>query len=158
MKLNYIYGDIFEQANAVIPTAIVNMVNCKGISGKGLALQFKINEPHNYKEYNEFCRKNLLKPGNLFITETSNKPYRFIINAATKNDWKNPSNMIWINNICKELIIAINTLRITSIIIPPLGAGLGKLHTLNVKDLILNYINEKSVPKLINLYLINFKE
>ena len=35
--------------------ALVNTVNCVGVMGKGIALQFKQAFPDNYKEYERMC-------------------------------------------------------------------------------------------------------
>ena len=43
------YGNILE-ADAV---AIVNTVNCVGVMGKGLALQFKKTYPKNFEAYSK---------------------------------------------------------------------------------------------------------
>lgn len=37
--------------------ALINTVNCVGIMGKGIALQFKQAYPENFKEYKKACDK-----------------------------------------------------------------------------------------------------
>lgn len=55
LKATFTYsdGDIFE----VPSDMLVNPVNCKGVSGKGLALEFKKRFPVSQKKYEEVCRK-----------------------------------------------------------------------------------------------------
>ena len=48
--------------------ALVNTVNCVGVMGKGIALQFKIKFPKNFELYKEACSKNEVSVGKMFIT------------------------------------------------------------------------------------------
>jgi O-acetyl-ADP-ribose deacetylase (regulator of RNase III) len=68
--------------------AVVNTVNCVGVMGKGIALEFKLRYPEMFKEYQKICLKKLLKPGQIL-------PYRksipWVLNFAIKDDWKDPS-------------------------------------------------------------------
>ena len=47
MKLELKHNDLLKQQ----ADAIINTVNCVGIMGKGIALQFKKAFPENYKAY-----------------------------------------------------------------------------------------------------------
>ncbi|GIU69183.1 MAG: hypothetical protein KatS3mg002_0419 [Candidatus Woesearchaeota archaeon] len=108
--------------------ALVNPVNCMGIMGKGLALQFKRSYPENFKAYVDFCKKENLKPGKLFVYETmlfSNPKY--IINFPTKIHWKDYSKLEYIVLGLKALRNVIIELDIKSIAVPALGCGLGGL-------------------------------
>lgn len=49
--------------------AIVNTVNCVGVMGKGLALQFKKAFSDNFKKYKSACDRKEVKIGEMFITE-----------------------------------------------------------------------------------------
>ena len=50
--------------------ALVNTVNCVGVMGKGLALQFKKAFPENFKAYEAACRREEVRPGRMFVFET----------------------------------------------------------------------------------------
>ncbi|MCP4164292.1 MAG: Appr-1-p processing protein, partial [Chloroflexi bacterium] len=50
--------------------ALVNSVNCVGVMGKGIALQFKRAFPKNFKAYQKACRQQEVQPGQMFIVET----------------------------------------------------------------------------------------
>ena len=43
--------------------AIVNTVNCVGVMGRGIALQFKKAYPENFKAYAAACKSDEVKPG-----------------------------------------------------------------------------------------------
>lgn len=126
-------GDIF-QSDA---DALVNTVNCIGVMGRGLALQFKRKFPRNYKEYKHACERGKVVPGRMFITEQNAliSP-RFIINFPTKRHWKEKSVIGDIETGLVDLNDEIAERGIASIAIPPLGCGLGGLHWPDVRLLI----------------------
>ena len=43
--------------------ALVNTVNCVGVMGRGIALQFRKAFPENYKAYKAVCERGELRPG-----------------------------------------------------------------------------------------------
>jgi len=50
--------------------ALVNTVNCVGVMGRGIALQFKRAYPENFKVYASRCKCNEIQPGRVFVYET----------------------------------------------------------------------------------------
>lgn len=117
-------GDIFK-ADA---DAIVNTVNCVGIMGRGIALQFKNAYPANFKAYKAACDAEQVQPGRMFVFETGKFTPRFIINFPTKRHWKGKSRIEDIEAGLAALANEIKSRGIKSVAIPPLGAGLGGLH------------------------------
>ena len=107
--------------------ALVNPVNCVGVCGKGLALEFKMTFPKNYREYLDACQSRKVSPGQMFVTETGEKTPKFIINFPTKLHWKNPSRMEWITGGLANLVTVVMDRKIQSIAIPAIGCGLGGL-------------------------------
>ena len=123
-------GDIL-QADA---EALVNTVNCVGIMGRGIALQFKNAFPANFKAYEAACAKEEVQPGKMFVfeTETLGNP-KFIINFPTKRHWRGNSRMEDIESGLKALAQEIRNRGIRSVAIPPLGSGLGGLNWAEVR-------------------------
>ena len=117
--------------------AIVNTVNCVGIMGRGLALQFKNKFPQNLKEYQLACTNKEVQLGKMFVHQTGQliNP-KYIINFPTKGHWKQNSKIEDISNGLDDLITIIEKYSIKSIAIPPLGSGLGGLDWKMVKKLI----------------------
>ncbi|WP_311746875.1 macro domain-containing protein [Proteus terrae] len=108
--------------------AIVNAVNCVGVMGRGIALQFKKAWPDNFKAYALACKNKELAPGVMFIYEIQKTTYpRFIVNFPTKRHWRNASCIEDIEAGLITLVDEIKQRNIKSIAIPPLGAGLGGL-------------------------------
>lgn len=65
--------------------ALVNAVNCVGIMGRGIALQFKNDFPENFKAYQAACRREEVQPGKMFVFETGTLTNpKFIINFPSK--------------------------------------------------------------------------
>lgn len=128
-------GDLFS----LDVEALVNPVNCVGVMGKGLALGFKKAYPENFKAYRTACKNGHVILGQMFVFETNqSKNPRFIINFPTKQHWRNKSRMEDIETGLADLVEVIQELNIQSICIPALGAGLGGLDWLKVKDRIVN--------------------
>jgi len=127
----YKQGDILNED----VEALVNTVNCVGVMGRGLALQFKNKYPQNFKLYADACKKNKVKPGRMFVTKIEQliNP-KYIINFPTKRHWREKSKMEDIEDGLKDLVNVIQEYGIKSIAIPPLGSGLGGLEWLQVKQ------------------------
>jgi len=119
--------------------AIVNTVNCVGIMGKGIALQFKQRWPQNFKAYAAACDREEIEPGKMFIYDFGEwgKP-RFIINFPTKAHWRGDSKIEYIESGLRDLVLQAERLRIKSIALPPLGCGNGGLDWHVVKRLVLD--------------------
>ncbi len=108
--------------------AIVNTVNCVGIMGRGIALQFKNAWPENFKAYEAACKREEVQPGRMFVYEVGQLTTpRYIINFPTKRHWRGKSRIEDIESGLKALVSEIRQRGIRSIAIPPLGSGLGGL-------------------------------
>lgn len=128
--IEFTTGDIL-QADA---EAIVNTVNCVGIMGRGIALQFKNAFPDNFKAYQAACAREEVQPGKMFMfeTRTLTNP-KFIVNFPTKRHWKGKSRIEDIDSGLQALVEEIRARGIRSIAIPPLGSGLGGLDWTDVR-------------------------
>ena len=128
--IKYLTGNLFD-SNA---EALVNTVNCVGVMGRGIALQFKRNYPDNFKAYELACKRNEVITGQMFIFELNRlvNP-KYIINFPTKRHWRGASRIEDIEAGLVDLVDEIIERGISSIAIPPLGAGLGGLEWDEVK-------------------------
>lgn len=126
-------GDILE-ARA---EALVNTVNCVGVMGRGVALQFKNAFPANFKAYAAACKRGEVQPGRMFVFDTGElTPPRYIINFPTKRHWRGKSRIEDIRSGLEALVEEIRSRGIRSIALPPLGSGLGGLDWSEVRPLI----------------------
>lgn len=135
----YKKGDLLSENTE----AIVNTVNCVGIMGRGIALQFKKRFPDNFKAYEAACKREEVTPGKMFIYETGTLTNpKFLINFPTKRHWRGASRMEDIDSGLQDLVRVIKEYEIKSIALPPLGCGLGGLNWNEVRVHIENALNE----------------
>jgi O-acetyl-ADP-ribose deacetylase (regulator of RNase III) len=134
MSIHLTHGDLLKQDDV---DAIVNTVNCVGVMGKGIALQFKNKWPDNFAQYQAACKAGKVRPGtmNVFDAGAYAQPH-FIINFPTKDHWRGNSKLSFIQDGLKDLVAQVRALDIRSIAIPPLGCGNGGLDWADVKPMI----------------------
>ena len=130
--ITFVQGNIFESSAQVI----TNTVNCAGVMGAGLALQFKNKFPSMYSDYKSRCDKNIVIAGIPYLWEDDQTQ---ILNFPTKRHWKDDSLLTDIDAGLKYLANNYQTMGIQSLAIPPLGCGLGGLNWNEVKPLIEKY-------------------
>lgn len=137
--IEYTSGDILRcEADA-----LVNTVNCVGVMGRGIALQFKNMYPANFKAYEAACKREEVQPGRMFVFETKQlTPPRLIINFPTKRHWRGKSRIEDIEAGLVDLVNVIRDKNIRSIAISPLGAGLGGLDWKEVRPRIEHALGE----------------
>ncbi len=139
--IKYKNGDIFKEDTE----AIVNTVNCVGVMGRGIALQFKKQFPENFKLYATACTRGEVVPGKMFVHETGSLiGPKYIINFPTKRHWRSASQLEDIESGLQDLVKVIEKLNIKSIALPPLGCGLGGLNWSEVRTCIENALRENT--------------
>ena len=120
-------GNLFETGASVI----VNPVNTVGVMGKGLALEFLRRYPENFRHYAAACARKRLKPGGILVFGPQTRAPRYIANLATKDHWRNPSKLEYVERGMADLALWLSQnvalKQVDSIAIPALGCGLGGL-------------------------------
>lgn len=129
---------------------IINPVNCVGVMGKGLALQCKNLYPEIMQAYQSACAREELTPGGLLFHLT-NDPKRNIICFATKDDWRDPSRLEWIEQGLQEFVSQYWIRNIESVAFPALGCGNGHLEWKDVKPLMEQYLG--ALPIEVEVYV-----
>lgn len=146
MPIKYVKGDIF-QANTQV---IVNTVNCKGVMGKGIALEFRRRYPKMYEVYKKECDEGKLTIGAPSLYKVDED--HWILNFPTKNHWRYPSKLEYIEEGLKTFISKYKEWGIKSIAFPKLGCQHGGLKWSDVKPLMEHYLG--NLPKLtVEIYL-----
>lgn len=122
--ISYCQGDLLD-ADA---DALVNAVNTVGVMGKGLALAFKNRFPANFQGYAVACQRGEVVTGRMFVTETQAMlGPRWIVNFPTKQHWRDPSRLEWVQTGLQDLRRFLLAEGVQSVALPALGAGLGGL-------------------------------
>lgn len=144
--IEYKTGDILDAD----VEAIVNTVNCVGVMGRGIALQFKNAWPNNFKAYEAACQRGEVQPGRMFVFPTGQaiNPL-YVINFPTKRHWKGKSRMEDIDLGLDSLVETIREYQIKSIAIPPLGCGLGGLNWDLVRSRIENVLQNLKETRVV---------
>lgn len=142
--MKILVGNIFE-SNAM---TLVNTVNCVGVMGKGIALEFKKRYPDMFREYEALCKEGKVLPG---------QPYYYhdlygtsIINFPTKDHWRSASKLSYVSDGLKWFSANYSQLGITSVAFPPLGCGNGGLTWGMVGPLMYHYL--KDLPIDVEIY------
>lgn len=123
--------------------ALVNTVNCVGVMGRGIALQFKKKFPKNFDAYERACRAGEMVLGKVHVFDMGAmfNP-RYIINFPTKNHWRAHSRIEDVVTGLESLVAVVRERKIKSIAIPPLGCGLGGLSWAEVRPVIIQAFGE----------------
>lgn len=122
MAIEITYRNIFDSDKDMI----VCPVNCLGVMGKGLALEFKRAFPDMFEHYRQICKQDLLAIGKLLIWRGKgvNKD---VLCFPTKHYWWRPSKMEYIEQGLEKFVDKYKSKNIKSIAFPLLGAGCGQL-------------------------------
>ena len=114
--------------------ALVNTVNCVGVMGRGIALQFRRAFPEVFKAYEAACKRGEVEPGKVLSYDLNRfeQPH-YVINVPTKRDWRGKSRMEDIEAGLEALVAEVRRLGVTSVAVPPLGCGLGGLEWEDVR-------------------------
>lgn len=140
--LSYIEGDIFSSPAQVL----VNTVNTVGVMGKGLALSFKQRYPKMFEAYRSACEKKQLRVGKLMLWY---EPDHWILMFPTKENWRYPSRLEYIEKGLATFVRSYAEKQITSIAFPKLGCGNGELSWDDVRPIMEKYLS----PLPIDVYV-----
>lgn len=141
----YDNGTVFNCNSA---SAIVNTVNCQGFMGAGIALEFSLRYPEMLKDYENKCRKRLIRTGAVDYYKALDKT---IINFPTKLHFKYPSKLEWIEQGLADFVSTYKENNITSVAFPKLGTSNGGLIWEDVKLLMEKYLSNLDIPVYICL-------
>src|SRR6266568_6120081 len=85
--MKILVGDIMQSK----AQTLINTVNCVGVMGKGIALEFKERFPEMFNDYLKRCERNEVKLGVPYLYKPLFPPQ--IINFPTKDHWKSVSRL-----------------------------------------------------------------
>ena len=129
----YKQGSLFDSSADVY----VNCVNCVGVMGKGIALEFKGKYPEMFYWYKERCLNGDIVKGRLTSYRENGK---VIVLFPTKNHWRDKSYLIDIRYGLEDFVDWAQTYNFKSAAFPKLGCGLGGLDWQEVQPLMEKYL------------------
>lgn len=119
--IKVLQGDLFaSQAQT-----LVNTVNCVGVMGKGVALQFKKRFPEMFADYERRCAAGAVKLGEPYLWAPLVPPW--VLNFPTKDHWRSRTRLADIEAGLARLAACYRDWGIESLAVPPLGCGEGQL-------------------------------
>lgn len=137
--IRYVEGNIFDSE----VQCLVNPINCVGVMGKGLALEFKHRYPDIYQFYVRACSANELRVGGIAIYAMKKKPNRSVCLFPTKHHWKDKSTIEILDKSFQAFIEYAPQMKIISVAFPKVGCGLGGLNFEHqVRPLFEKYFND----------------
>lgn len=135
-----IIGDLFESD----AQTLVNTVNCVGVMGKGVALEFKKRFPEMYKDYVARCERHEVRLGRPYVVRHLTAPW--VLNFPTKSHWRSVTKLDDIVRGLQFLVDHYAEWGITSLGVPPLGCGNGQLEWRIVGPTLYRHLSEINVP------------
>lgn len=125
-------GDFFDYEADIR----VNTVNCVGVMGAGVALEFKNRFPEMFHAYVGACKRGEIAPGKPFVWEEETLfSHCTVVNLPTKVDWRDPSQYEYIEADLRWLRDYLSTCRESTVVtLPALGCGHGGLDWRIVKE------------------------
>ncbi len=135
-----IVGDLFASE----AQTLVNTVNCVGVMGKGVALEFKKRFPKMYEDYVARCARREVRLGRPYLFRYLTPPW--VLNFPTKDHWRSVTKLDDIVTGLRYLIDHYEEWGITSLAVPPLGCGNGQLEWRIVGPTLYRYLSEIEVP------------
>ncbi len=138
--INVLIGNIFDSK----AQTLVNTVNCVGVMGAGVALEFKKRFPEYYEDYRKRCANRTVKLGFPYVYTRLDLPW--IISFPTKDHWKSMTKL-------SDIVQGLEWIRkhyrawgIESLAVPPLGSGHGQLEWRVVGPTLYRYLSQLEIP------------
>lgn len=122
-------GDMFTSR----AQTLVNTVNCVGVMGKGVALEFKKRFPQMFDDYFTRCERKQVRLGEPYLYRDLTSA--MVVNFPTKDHWRSASRLADIERGLDYFIQHASAWGITSVAFPPLGCGNGGLEWAEVGPL-----------------------
>lgn len=138
--IRVLIGDMFESE----AQTLVNTVNCVGIMGKGIALEFKNRFNAMYEDYVKRCKAGAVQLGEPYLYRSLLSPW--VLNFPTKGHWRAVSKI-------SDIIAGLEYLEqhyqewgITSLACPALGCSNGQLEWRVVGPMLYQYLSRLDIP------------
>lgn len=140
-NVKVVKGNIFTSKHQTV----VNTVNCVGVMGAGIALEFRYRYPKLYEEYVKLCQSGHMRIGSLWLYKRE-ADRKWVLNFPTKNDWKFESKPEYLEKGLQKFIETYKKKGITSIAFPLLGADRGGLDPEMSMKIMDKYLHFAEIP------------
>lgn len=120
-RYKIIYKSIFD----VPADAYTNTINCVGVMGAGIALEFKKRYPKMFEHYRKQCSTHAIRPGDCY-SYYDDEHNIYLLGLAVKDDWRHWSTLEWMESSIKSLKLVVLENDIKSVNIPLVGGKNGR--------------------------------
>lgn len=151
MSVKILTENIFTTACEVL----VNPINCVGVMGAGIALEYRLRYPEMYTRYVALCEQNKIDIGLLWLYKGKDKS---ILNFPTKKHWKNPSKEEYLHEGLRKFVDTYKEKGIQSIAFPMLGADKGGIFPERSLNIMRTYLDPLDINIEIYQYDPNAKD
>ena len=133
---------------------LVNTVNCQGVMGAGIALEFKLRLPEMFEQYVDKCRKGEIDIGKswLYKPPLGTREGRWVLNFPTKRQWRYPSRFQYLRAGLEQFLHTYREKGIESVAFPVLGASNGGLDEDESLSVMQSYLEQCDIPVEIYRY------
>jgi O-acetyl-ADP-ribose deacetylase (regulator of RNase III) len=140
---------IYHRTNLLESNAqtLVNTVNCVGVMGKGIALEFKQRYPAMFRAYKRICDLHQLEIGTLWLWQGAD---HWVLNFPTKKHWRYPSKIEWVEAGLDKFVAEYSRRGITEVSFPRLGCGNGGLRWGDVRPVMERYLGNLPITVFVH--------
>lgn len=138
--ITVLMGNLFESQ----AQTLVNTINCVGVMGKGIALEFKQRFPDMFADYVARCQRGEVRLGRPYLFKRLLPPW--ILNFPTKEHWRASANLQAIIRGLEYLEAHYREWGIQSLALPPLGCGHGQLEWRVVGPTLYRHLCRLAIP------------
>jgi len=127
---------------------LVNTVNTVGVMGAGVAKAVRLRYPDIMPPYKAACEsldpRRRLEPGTVHLYSPNDG--RLVVNMATKQNWRDPSEYDWVGAglVYLNRLLCEKRTDIKSVLLPPPGCGHGGLDWQKVNRMVRTYLHPAS--------------
>lgn len=140
MTVHIVTGDLFASR----AQTLVNAVNCVGVMGKGIAIEFKTRFPDMFVDYAKRCKAGEVEIGNPYLFRHSSALK--VLNFPTKRHWRDASRLTDIETGLTFLEARYREWGVTSLAVPALGCGYGQLQWNEVRPILIERLGRLDIP------------
>ena len=138
MPVTFCSGDLFLSG----AQTLAHGCNCRGAMGAGIAVGFKERFPQMYQRYKHKCIFGEFQPGDAYVDKEC-EPW--VLNLATQ--WAfGGAKLDFIRQAFQWIADHYKEEEITSIAMPRIGAGYGKLDWQSIKKLVIDILHPLPIP------------
>lgn len=137
MTVHEVVGDLFDPAWNF--EAIGHGVNCHGVMGSGIAVEFRTRHPEMYKRYKQMCDEVFLRPGMVYpwldYTVRGGEPL-WIYNIASQYRPGSDARLSYLRAGLEYVKFHMQEKGIERLGLPRIGAGIGGLKYEDVYEVV----------------------